>query len=113
MSDCDMKNAKKKKLEKAGWKVGSTSEFLGLTEQEEAFIELKLLLAECLRSRREDKEMTQAEVAELIGSSQSRIAKMESAEAEVSIDLLVRALLALGITRRQLGRLIGSSRSAA
>lgn len=108
-----MKNHKKKKLEKAGWKIGSAAEFLELSSLEDALIELKLVLADSLRDRREAQGLTQAEVAELIGSSQSRVAKMESAEADVSIDLLIRALLALGITRRQLGRMIGSPRSAA
>lgn len=108
-----MKERKKKMLKKAGWKVGSASDFLGLSDEETAFIELKLLLAQSVREHRERKGLTQGELAELMGSSQSRVAKMEAAEADVSIDLLVRALLALGMSRQQLGRLIGSKRSAA
>ncbi len=108
-----MKDAKKKKLKKAGWKLGSASDFLGLTDEESAFIELKLLLAQSVREYRERKALTQEQFADLIGSSQSRVAKMEAAESDVSIDLLVRGLLALGVSRQQLGRLIGSKKSAA
>ncbi len=83
-------------LEAAGWRVGTTEGFLGLTEEEIAFIEMKLALAEGLRDLRLRASLTQAEVAKLIGSSQSRVAKMEAADSSVSMDLLVRTLLQLG-----------------
>lgn len=102
-----MKEAKKQRLERAGWKVGSVQAFLGLTEAESALIEIKLALARCLRERRAAQQWTQAELARQLGSSQSRVAKMESADASVSLDLLIRALLALGITRREVARIIG------
>lgn len=108
-----MKDTKKKKLENAGWRVASASELLGLSAEEAALIELKLLLARSVREHRERKGLTQSALAELIGSSQSRVAKMEAPEGDVSLDLLVRGLLALGVSRQQLGRLIGSRRSAA
>ena len=73
-----MKKAKRTRLEAAGWKVGSVKQFLGLTDEEEAFVELKLALARSLRSRRERKGLTQTQLAQLIESSQSRVAKMES-----------------------------------
>ena len=34
---------------------------------------------------------------------------MEAADSSVSVDLLVRSLLAVGTTRRELARVIGSS----
>jgi phage-related protein/DNA-binding XRE family transcriptional regulator len=108
-----MKDAKRNKLRKAGWKVGSAADFLGLTAEEAALIELKLLLAANLRERRERAGLTQEQLAEHLGSSQSRVAKMEAAEVGVSMDLLIRGLLVLGVTRRELGRLIGGKRSAA
>lgn len=110
-----MKKSKQKKLEAAGWKVAGAAEFLDLTPQEAAFVELKVSLARHLCVRREDKGLTQAQVGELIGSSQSRVAKMEAADPEVSVDLLVRTLLALGVTRKGLAKTIAGRipRSAA
>ncbi len=101
-----MKSEKIKKLEQAGWKVGSAAEFLGLTSAEEAFIELKLRLARSLRHYRVARTLTQAETARMLGSSQSRVAKMEAADSTVSVDLLIKALLTLGATPQALARTI-------
>jgi predicted XRE-type DNA-binding protein len=101
-----MHSSKRKRLEAKGWKVGSAREFLGLSEQEEAYVEIKLRLAESLRNQRLQRQMTQADVAKAIKSSQSRVAKMEAGERSVSLDLLVRALLALGASSSDLGRLL-------
>ena len=103
-----MKKTKKTKLKKAGWKVGSTAEFLELSPEEEAFIEMKLALARSLKKRRQRRRLTQIQLARLLKSSQSRIAKMESADPSVSIDLLVRSLLALGASPKDVARIIGS-----
>jgi predicted XRE-type DNA-binding protein len=103
-----MKTTKRTKLRRAGWKVGSAEQFLGLSPHETAMVEIKLALADSLRALRRRERMTQAQVAALLGSSQSRVAKMESADATVSVDLLVRALLALGKTRKQVGDLFAS-----
>jgi len=104
-----MKSSKKAKLEKAGWKVGSASDFLGLSPEEESFLEMKAALAMALRKKRQAKRLTQSQLAKLIGSSQPRVALMEAADSTVSVDLLVRSLLAIGATRRELARVIGSS----
>ena len=101
-----MKQDKRKKLESAGWKVGTTGEFLGLSVAEEAFIELKLSLARAVRCSRISQDISQAEAARRIGSSQSRFAKMEAADPSVSTDLLIRTLLALGATPDFLARAI-------
>jgi len=98
--------AKKKRLVKKGWKIGSADEFLGLSPEESAYIELKLNLSEKLRRNRIRKKLTQGELAQLISSSQSRVAKMEAGDPSVSVDLLVRSLLALGVSRKELGRSI-------
>lgn len=103
-----MKAEKKKKLEAAGWNVGGVGEFLALTQDEAEFVEIKLALARRLRSLREQRHWTQAELAKHVGSSQSRVAKMEAADATVSVDLLVRSLLAAGANRRDLGRVVGA-----
>ena len=104
-----MKNAKAKRLQAAGWKVGSAHEFLGLSKQEATLVEMKVAFARSLKRRRQSRKMTQAALAKQLGTSQSRLAKIESADRSVSIDLLVRSLLALGATRRDLARLMGAS----
>ena len=91
-----MNTEKKKKLENAGWQIGNADDFLGLSPEESAYIDLKLALSHELRRRREQSEMTQAVLARRIGSSQSRIAKAEAGDPGISLDLLVRALIACG-----------------
>lgn len=107
-----MKKAKRARLEKAGWRVGTVRQFLGLSAEEEAFLELKLALARSLRDRREQRGLTQAQLAKVIESSQSRVAKMEAGDRTVSLDLLVRSLLAIGTTKRELARIIAPRRAA-
>lgn len=91
-----MTTEKKRKLEKKGWRVGSVSDFLGLSPEENAYVELKVRLSKELRQRRQKLGISQVEVAKKLQSSQSRVAKMEAGDPSVSIDLLVRSLLALG-----------------
>ena len=82
------------------------ADLLGLSDQEERYIELKVALSQCLKHRRQKSQLTQAELARLVRSSPSRIAKMESGDPTVSIDLLVKSLLALGTTRREIAKAI-------
>ena len=107
-----MRSAKKTRLEKKGWKVGSAEEFLDLTPEETAYIELKLRLGENLRKRRVRHKMTQIDLAKRLKSSQSRVAKMENGDPSVSLDLLIRSLLVLGASNRDLGKLVSSSKSS-
>lgn len=100
-----MRKAKKARLERKGWKVGSADEFLGLSAEESRYLELKLELSRKLRERREARNLTQAGLAKQLSSSQSRVAKMESGDASVSIDLLVRSLFKLGATKRDLAKM--------
>ena len=104
-----MKDKKKKQLEAKGWKVGSVEQFLDLSKEEVAYIELKLLLSESLAGRRKRKRLNQVELAKLLKSSQSRVAKMEKGDPTVSLDLLIRSLLAMGTTKRELAKIISSS----
>ena len=98
------KNEKRAKLERAGWKFGSAYDFLNLTDEEIAYVEMKIALSETLRQRRRENKLTQTELAKLVQSSQSRIAKMEAGDPSVSIDLLIKSLLALGVSRKELAR---------
>ncbi len=106
-----MHSNKQKRLEAKGWKVGSARDFLGLSEQEEAYVEIKLRLAESVRNQRMKRKMTQADLAKAIKSSQSRVAKMEAGERSVSLDLLVRTLLVLGSSSSDLARLLSPRKS--
>jgi hypothetical protein len=103
-----MTAAKRKRLEAAGWTVGSVTEFLGLSAEEQAIIEMRLALSAVLRGRRRALGLSQFALAKRLGSSQSRVAKMEAADPSVSLDLLLRALLSTGVTRRILGRAIAA-----
>jgi predicted XRE-type DNA-binding protein len=102
----------RKKLESSGWTVGDTQDFLGLSDAESAFIEMKLALADDLRARRVARHLNQTQVARIVGSSQSRIAKMEAADPSVSIDLLIKALLKLGAKRRDVAKAVGRQLAA-
>lgn len=95
---------KRKRLEAAGFAVGSAGEFLGLTPADAALTEMRLALSRALRDRRDEAALTQAALARRIGSSQSRVAKMEAGDPSVSLDLLIRALLAVGASRREVGQ---------
>ena len=102
-----MLNIKRKKLAAKGWKAGTAAEFLGLSVEEERYVELRVRLAEGLRQRRLQHAVTQVDLARALRSSQSRVAKMEAGDPSVSLDLLVRSLIALGVSNRDLARMIG------
>ena len=103
-----MKASKKTELEKKGWKVGSASEFLDLTDEESSYIDLKLSLSRALKKQRLKKKLSQVQLAKAMNSSQSRVAKMEAGDPSVSIDLLVKSLLALGTSRKELAKTIST-----
>ena len=101
-----MRESKRSKLTAKGWKLGSAKDFLGLSPQEEAYIELRLKLADGLKLRRGSRGVTQTQLARVLRSSQSRVAKMEAGDPTVSLDLLVKSLLALGTSNRELAAII-------
>lgn len=101
-----MRASKRQSLMAGGWRVGNAAEFLGLSAEEEAMIDLRLKLADGLKDRRIRKRLTQVELAKAVNSSQSRVAKMEAGDPTVSIDLLVRSLIALGASNRDLAKII-------
>lgn len=103
-----VKQIKQQKLERNGWRVGSASEFLGLSAEESAYIEMKLALSEALREERKKQKLSQVQLARLLASSQSRVAKMEAADPSVSMDLLVKSLLALGVARKKVAHALAA-----
>ncbi|MGD9331536.1 MAG: helix-turn-helix domain-containing protein [Desulfobacterales bacterium] len=102
-----MDKNKKRQLEAKGYKVGDAEDFLGLSAEESAYIDLKMALSQALAQRRKRRRLTQVELARKLNSSQSRVAKMEKGDPTVSVDLLVKALLAMGATRRSIAKAIG------
>src|SRR5947209_8053506 len=108
-----MKSTKRARLEARGWRVGSAADFLELTPEEAAFVETKLALSESLRKRRTAQNISQAALAKRLKSSQSRVAKMEAADATVSIDLLLRGLFALGAKPRDVATALRRHRPVA
>ena len=109
----NMKASRRKRLEAAGWKVGSTREFLELSNEEAVFVELKLTLSNSLKRCRTNQGLSQTELAKRLRSSQSRVAKMEASDPAVSIDLLIRALLAAGAKKKDIAKAIAQSESLA
>ena len=93
---------KRKRLAALGWESTTVEEFLGLTPQESSYIEFKLNLSRYLREQRKQRQITQTELAEKIGSSQSRVAKMEKGDPSVSVDLIVKSLFAMDVSQQEI-----------
>ena len=101
-----MEKKKKDRLAAGGWKSGSAADFLGLTSEEAEFVELKLALSSELKDLRSEHGISQLELAQKLGSSQSRVAKMEASDPTVSVDLLIRGLFAAGATKKDIATAI-------
>ena len=100
---------KRQKIEAAGGRVVTVAEFLGLTPEEEAIVEIRVALSKSLKKMRQQEQLSQQKLAEKTNSSQSRVAKMEAADRSVSIDLLIKSLLSLGATREDIAKAISGN----
>ena len=108
-----MNSARLKKLRAAGWKIGNARDFLKLSDEEVMLVELKLSLTSALKEARQKRRLSQIDLAQRMGSSQSRVAKIEAGDPSVSLDLIVRALFATGATRQELQRAFSSKEKIA
>ncbi len=99
-----MEKTKKNKLEANGWTVGDIDGLLGLDEAEMAIVEMKVALAKALVEKRKRSNVTQVNMAKIIGSSQSRVAKIEKADSSVSLELMIKSFLSLGATKKDIVR---------
>ena len=104
-----MKASKQKRLEAKGWRLTSAEEFLGLSREEVAIVEMKLALADAVKAQREKSQLSQNDLAARMKSSQSRVAKIEAGDPSVSLDLLVRAVLSAGATKKEVARVLAAT----
>lgn len=98
-----------KSLQKQGWTEGSATDFLELTPEEASYVEIRLRLADLARDLRRASRLTQRQAAERLGSSQSRIAKLEAADPSVSLDLMVRSILSLGGGKQEIAKSVAEA----
>lgn len=104
-----MDKQKRKKLEEKGFRVGSAADFLDLTPEEEAYIEIRLEVSTLIKTQRTKRGWTQEQLARAMGSSQSRVAKMEAGDPSTSLDLMIKTILRLGISKQEIGKLLEGS----
>jgi len=97
-----MKMTKLERLQADGWRVGHAEDFLELTDEEARLVALKLSLISAVKKSRIKRRLSQADLAQRMKSSQSRIAKIEAGDPSVSLDLIVRALIASGAKTRDI-----------
>ena len=97
-----MKTHRLERLQANGWKVGNAEDFLQLSEEESRLVDLKLSLSGAVRKSRMKRKLSQIDLAQRMKSSQSRVAKIEAGDPSVSLDLILRALIASGATTRDI-----------
>lgn len=98
----------KEKL-KSEWTSGDYGDFLDLSTEERQLVEIRISVSKMIRRLREEKCLTQANLAERVGSSQSRIARIEAGAADVTLDLLIRVMLAAGGNLAELADVLANS----
>ena len=91
-----MDSAKRKALQAAGWKVGDAADFLDMNDEERQLLDARVQLALALRRQRKASGLSQKELGARLRTSQPRVAKIERAASDVSLDQLVRAFSAAG-----------------
>ena len=97
---------KRKQLEDAGYKITDSAEWLGLTPQEQAIVNMRVNFALEIERVRKASNITQQELAEKIGTRQSGVARMLNNPASATIDSLIKTLLALGTSPKRIAALI-------
>jgi DNA-binding XRE family transcriptional regulator len=103
-----MRKSKKERLQKLGYIVTDAQNYLALSNEEMALIDLKVQLIHKLKAIRKKAGTTQKELAKLMHTSQSRIAMLEGGASDVSLDLVCKALFALGTSKKQIAKAIAN-----
>ena len=91
-----MNVVKRKALEAAGWKFGDAADFLEMSAEERQLLDTRVELAIAVRRQREAIHLSQKDLGLRLKTSQPRVAKIERAASDVSLDQLVRAFTAVG-----------------
>lgn len=99
-----LSDKKKARIEAIGGRVTTVEEWLDLTSEEVAIIDMKIRLGEELKARRKKKRLSQERAAEILKTSQGRVSKLEKGQA--TLDQLARSVLALGGSTKEVGRAI-------
>ena len=107
-----MKTSKLERLKAAGWKAGNAEDFLQLSDEEAQLVALKLALISAVKKSRLKRKLSQIDLAQRMKSSQSRIAKIEAGDPSVSLNLIVRALIASGAKTRDIQAAFASNENA-
>jgi predicted XRE-type DNA-binding protein len=87
---------KQKSLEAAGWKLGDAADFLAMSDEERQLLDTRVELALAIRRQRKARKLSQKQLGEKLKTSQPRIARIERAASDVSMDQLIRAFTAAG-----------------
>lgn len=91
----------KARLEAAGFKETNVQELFGLTPEENELIETRIVLSQLIKRLRQNARVTQAAVAKRNGSNQASIARDETNDPSVSVELMLKVVFTLGANRRQ------------
>jgi DNA-binding XRE family transcriptional regulator len=104
-----MKKAELDRLREIGWEVTTVQDLLGLSDAENKIVEMKLALSLKLKKQRRKRHISQRDLARLIGSSQPRVAQIEAGGPNVSMDLLLKALLVSGVSQKEVAKVIAAT----
>lgn len=96
----------KKPLPK-GWSEGTVAEFLQLTPEEEAIVEMRVRISRAVREKRDKLGISQRELAKRMGTKQPHVSEIENGVA--TLETMIRAYLALGGNAKQVGGMIGAA----
>lgn len=91
-----METKKRKALEAAGWKFGDAEDFLEMSADERQLLETRMNIAAAIKRQRETGALSQKELGARMKTSQPRIARIERAASDVSLDQLLRTFTAAG-----------------
>ena len=97
-----MEKARIKRLKASGWQIGDANDFLQLSAEESKLVAVRIALASAVKTSRLKRKLSQNDLALRMKSSQSRVAKIEAGDISVSLDLIVRALIASGASTRDI-----------